>query len=138
MKPVVKYVTIGAREIGEALAFFDPALAALGHRRVWLNGDWAGYGPEGDEHGTILICAPFDGQPARAGNGIMIGLHAETPDQVDAFHAAALANGGACEGPPGFRAAYGEGYYLAYVRDPTGNKLSAFHRAEAHEAGDPP
>ena len=76
--------------------------------------------------------APFDGEAARAGNGIMIGLHADSPAQVDAFHAAALANGGVCEGPPGFRATYGEGYYLAYVRDPTGNKLSAFHRAEAH------
>lgn len=132
MKPVVSYITIGANEIGAALAFFDPVLAALGHRRVWLNGDWAGYGPEGDDHGTILICAPFDGQAARAGNGIMIGLHADRPAQVDAFHAAALAGGGSCEGPPGLRADYGEGYYLAYVRDPTGNKLSAFYRPDVH------
>lgn len=131
-RPVVSYLTIGANGIDQAVAFYDPVLGALGHRRAWLNGDWAGYGPEGDDHGTILICAPFDGQPARAGNGVMVGLHAESPAQVDAFHAAALAHGGTCEGPPGPRPDYGEGYYLAYVRDPTGNKLSAFYRPDAH------
>lgn len=57
---------------------------------------------------------------------IMVGLKARTPEQVDAFHAAAMAHGGECAGPPGPRPAYGEGYYLAYVRDPDGNKLSAF------------
>jgi catechol 2,3-dioxygenase-like lactoylglutathione lyase family enzyme len=135
MKTIVSYLTIGAVDINQATGFYDPVLGALGLRRAWLNGDWAGYGPEGDEHGVILICVPFDGEPARAGNGIMIGLHAESPAQVDAFHAAALASGGTCEGPPGPRADYGEGYYLAYVRDPTGNKLSAFYRPDAHQAG---
>jgi catechol 2,3-dioxygenase-like lactoylglutathione lyase family enzyme len=129
-RPVVSYLTIGAADIAQATAFYDAALGALGLRRAWLNDGWAGYGPEGDDHGTILICAPFNGEPARAGNGIMIGLHADSTAQVDAFHAAALANGGTCEGPPGPRTTYGEGFYLAYVRDPTGNKLSAFYRPE--------
>ena len=48
----------------------------------------------------------------------------------DLDQAVALATGGSCEGPPGPRASYGEGYYLAYVRDPTGNKLSAFFKAD--------
>ena len=56
----------------------------------------------------------------------MVGLHADTAEQVDAFYAAAMANGGTDEGPAGPRPQYGEGYYLAYVRDPTGNKLAAF------------
>lgn len=127
-KSTVSYITIGTDDIDAAVAFYDPVLAALGIRQVWRQGTWAGYGPEGDDHGTILLCAPQDEKPARAGNGIMIGLHADSPAQVDAFHAAALANGGTCEGPPGPRETYGEGYYLAYVRDPTGNKLSAFYR----------
>jgi catechol 2,3-dioxygenase-like lactoylglutathione lyase family enzyme len=129
-RPVVSYLTIGAGDISQATAFYDAALGALGLRRAWLNDGWAGYGPEGDDHGAILICAPFNGEPARAGNGIMIGLHADSTAQVDAFHAAALANGGTCEGLPGPRTTYGEGFYLAYVRDPTGNKLSAFYRSE--------
>jgi uncharacterized glyoxalase superfamily protein PhnB len=77
-----------------------------------------------------MICNPADGQPARAGNGIMVGLHANSEEQVQAFHAAALANGGTDEGAPGLRP-YGEGYYLAYVRDPVGNKLSAFYKPRA-------
>ncbi len=132
MTSPISYITIGAAEIETAMAFYDPVMAALGLTRVWRNGDWAGYGPQGDEHGVILLCAPFDGQPACPGNGMMIGLNADSPAQVDAFHAAALAGGGVCEGPPGLRPDYGEGHYLAYVRDPTGNKLSAFHRAGGH------
>lgn len=127
-KPMVSYITIGADDIDQATAFYDAVFGALGHRKVWQQGTWAGYGPEGDDHGVVLVCSPFDEQPARAGNGIMVGLHAASPAEVDAFHAAALANGGSCEGPPGPRETYGEGYYLAYVRDPTGNKLSAFYR----------
>ena len=134
MKRMVSYITIGANGIDRAVAFYDPVLATLLHRRVWLNGDWAGYGPEGDDHGTLLICAPFNGEAAKAGNGIMVGLHADSPAQVDAFHAAALAAGGTCEGPAGPRSDYGEGYYLAYVRDPDGNKLSAFYRPDDHPA----
>lgn len=122
---MISYITIGASDIDRAGAFYDAALAALGSARQWRQGDWIGYGPD-PEHATIMICPPQNGQPARAGNGIMVGLKAETPEQVDAFHAAALAHGGTCEGPPGPRPAYGEGYYLAYVRDPDGNKLSAF------------
>ena len=125
---LVSYVTIGTDDIDGAVTFYDAVLGALGARQVWRQGTWAGYGPEGDDHGTILLCAPQNEQAARAGNGIMIGLHADSPARVEAFHAAALANGGTCEGPPGPREAYGEGYYLAYVRDPTGNKLSAFYR----------
>ena len=84
-------------------------------------------GPDPD-HAKILICGPADSQLARAGNGVMVGLHAESPEHVDAFHAAAMANGGADQGAPGPRPDYGEGYYLAYVRDPTGNKLAAFFK----------
>jgi catechol 2,3-dioxygenase-like lactoylglutathione lyase family enzyme len=122
---MISYITIGASDPNRAGAFYDAVLGALGSQRLWRQGDWIGYGPDQD-HATVMICAPENGQPAKAGNGIMVGLKAQTPEQVDAFHAAALAQGGACAGAPGPRPAYGEGYYLAYVRDPDGNKLSAF------------
>lgn len=125
---MISYITIGASDIDRAGVFYDAALAALGGARQWRQGDWIGYGPD-PEHATIMICPPQNGQPAKAGNGVMVGLKAESPQQVDAFHAAALAHGGSCEGPPGPRPAYGEGYYLAYVRDPDGNKLSAFFKS---------
>jgi len=122
---MISYITIGASDLDRAGAFYDAVLGALGCPRLWRQGDWIGYGPD-EEHATVMICAPENGLPAKAGNGIMVGLKAETQEQVDAFYAAAMAQGGACAGPPGPRPAYGEGYYLAYVRDPDGNKLSAF------------
>lgn len=125
---MISYITIGASDLGRAGAFYDAALGALGSQRLWRQGDWIGYGPD-PEHATVMICAPENGEPAKAGNGIMIGLKADAPQQVDAFHAAALAHGGACAGPPGPRPAYGEGYYLAYARDPDGNKLAAFFKS---------
>lgn len=125
---MISYITIGASDSDRAQAFYDAVLGALGHSRLWRQEDWIGYGPD-PEHATILICSPENGLPAQAGNGIMVGLTASTQAQVDAFHAAALAHGGSCAGPPGPRPNYGEGYYLAYVRDPDGNKLSAFLKA---------
>lgn len=122
---MISYITIGASDIDRAGDFYDAVLGALGNQRLWRQGDWIGYGPD-PEHATVMICSPENGQPAKAGNGIMVGLKAETSEQVDAFYAAAMAKGGSCAGPPGPRPAYGEGYYLAYVRDPDGNKLSAF------------
>ena len=122
---MISYITIGASDLDRAGAFYDAVLGALGHQRLWRQGDWIGYGPD-PEHATVMICSPENGLPARAGNGVTVGLTAESKAQVDAFHAAALAHGGSCAGPPGPRPVYGEGYYLAYVRDPDGNKLSAF------------
>ena len=89
---MIRYVTIGANDLDRAQAFYDAIFAVLGQHRLWRQGDWIGYGPEGGE-AKVFICKPHDGQPARAGNGIMVGLLAETPAQVDAFHAAAMANG---------------------------------------------
>ena len=124
---MISYVTIGAADIDKAVAFYDPVMAALGHERTFLDGGWAGYAPKGEpDKSTVMICTPQNGQPAKAGNGIMVGLQADTPEQVDAFYAAAMANGGTDEGAAGPRPQYGATYYLAYLRDPTGNKLSAF------------
>ena len=123
---MISYVTIGARNIEEAVGFYDAVLAALGHERTFLQDGWAGYAPKGQpDKASVLICTPVNGEPARGGNGMMVGLTAETPAQVDAFHAAAMANGGLDEGAAGPRPQYGPNLYLAYVRDPTGNKLSA-------------
>jgi catechol 2,3-dioxygenase-like lactoylglutathione lyase family enzyme len=125
---MISYVTIGVEDLDQSVAFYDPVLAALGHARTFKEGGWAGYAPGGQaDKAMIFLCKPFDGAAARAGNGIMIGLVADSHEQVDAFHAAALANGGTDEGAPGARPA-GSSQYLAYVRDPVGNKLSAMSR----------
>lgn len=126
---MISYVTIGADDLDAAVSFYDPVLAALGCRRTFMEGGWAGYAGE-DGGPQVMLCKPQDGQAARAGNGIMVGFKADSEDQVRAFHAAALAAGGKDEGEPGPRP-YGEGYFLAYVRDPVGNKLSAFYKPKA-------
>ncbi|MFN3970826.1 MAG: hypothetical protein ACK4L4_05550 [Gemmobacter sp.] len=73
----------------------------------------------------LWVTRPFDGGPARAGNGAMVAFAAPGRAAVEAFHAAALAQGGADEGAPGLRPQYGAGFYAAYVRDPDGNKVAA-------------
>ncbi len=77
---------------------------------------------------TIWVCSPFDGQAATAGNGVTFGLKAASLAEVRAFHAAGLAHGGTDEGQPGPRPQYGPDLYLAYLRDPTGNKLAAVYK----------
>jgi catechol 2,3-dioxygenase-like lactoylglutathione lyase family enzyme len=122
---MIDYITIGVVDTAHAKTFYDAVLATIGWKPFADYGAYIGYGLDGVDDGqTIWICKPYDGQPARAGNGIMIGFHADTKDQVHAFHAAAMAADGSDEGAPGSRPDYGPNWYAAYLRDPTGNKLS--------------
>src|SRR5512139_2294070 len=130
------YVCLGTNDLARAARFYDATLGALGLSRCDRSdeGDWDGWLGWGTyrEHGAIEIalwlCEPFDGEPASAGNGTMVALRATSWRQVDAFHAAALANGGTSEGQPGLRLQYNPDFYAAYVRDPDGNKLAAVCR----------
>jgi catechol 2,3-dioxygenase-like lactoylglutathione lyase family enzyme len=122
----IGYVTIGAQDVDAALPFFDATLGAIGYERSAPFEGWSFYGPKGGEP-CLGICQPYDKQPARAGNGIMVAFKAETQAQVQASHAAALAAGGSDEGEPGFRPADAtSGFYAAYFRDPVGNKYCVF------------
>lgn len=95
----------------------------------WQALGWRGWGIyEGATELALWLCPPFDGQAASAGNGTMVALDASDWEQVDRFHAAALAHGGASEGAPGLRPQYHADFYAAYVRDPDGNKLAAVCR----------
>ena len=79
--------------------------------------------------GTFGITTPINGEPATFANGGTIGFTALSVEQADAFHAAGVANGGtACEDAPGLREGPGGALYLAYLRDPDGNKICALHR----------
>ncbi len=121
-------VTIAALDLDQAPALDDAVFEAIRRERKAFDGGWAYYGPK-DGEGNVGICKPHDGQPARAGNGIMIAFIAPSPEAVKAAHAAALANGGTDEGAPGFRPPDGTSFYGAYARDPTGNKFCVFHAA---------
>ena len=123
---MIGYVTIGASDVEAALPFYDGVFGAIGGERKSYEGGWAFYGLKGGE-GNVGVCKPFDGQPARGGNGIMIAFAAPSQDAVRAAHAAGLANGGSDEGAPGVRPPDGKAFYGGYLRDPTGNKICVFH-----------
>jgi len=119
------HVTIGADDIALAKKFYDATLAVVGAQEGTLD-------PKGrlfyiHDDGVLLVTKPIDGAPASCGNGSTIGFKMATPEMVKAWHDAGVAAGGtSIEDPPGERE--GSGMFLAYLRDPSGNKLCGLHR----------
>ncbi|MFB0612807.1 VOC family protein [Aurantiacibacter poecillastricola] len=117
------HIVVGTNDPAASAAFYDATFAALG-----IAGNRAGdasyYGSY--ETGFLSVNRPRDGQPATFANGGTIGLAAASQSEVDAWHAAGLANGGSDEGAPGRRDMGENKLYGAYLRDPVGNKLAAF------------
>jgi catechol 2,3-dioxygenase-like lactoylglutathione lyase family enzyme len=122
---MLSHIHIGVTDFQRAFAFYSRLMEALGCTLKFCEAEkpWAGWQPRTAPRPLFLIGHPFDGKPAVAGNGHMIALLADSRDVVDMCHAAAIANGAQCEGPPGLRPHYHANYYGAYFRDPDGNKL---------------
>lgn len=115
------HVTFGTNDLDRAKRFYDAIMAEYGGKRAFERDRSCGWSfPEGGT--TIGVTLPFDGKAATFGNGTMLAVMAKDEDQVRRVHAAALANGGSCEGPPGLRP---HGFYAAYFRDPDGNKMNS-------------
>jgi catechol 2,3-dioxygenase-like lactoylglutathione lyase family enzyme len=119
---MIGYATLGTNDLPRAAAYYDALFALLGAKRLWDSPSGIGWGVSMAAP-SLALMKPFNGQPASVGNGTMIGLIMQTPAQVDAFYAKALALGGTDEGPAGPR---GTGFYVGYFRDLDGNKLCAF------------
>lgn len=120
------HVMVGSSDLERSKKFYDAVLGALGvkpgfvdrHRVFWRS-----------PTGTFGVTIPINGQPCTFANGGTIGFACETTQQVDAWHAAGLANGGTpIEDPPGVREGPTMKLYLAYLRDPDGNKICAMKR----------
>lgn len=124
---MIAYSTLGVNDMDRAVAFYDAVFAPLGARRDTTSPTWTGYRRPGDR-AIFFLTRPWDRAAATSGNGTMLAFLAPDRAAVDAFHAAAMANGGADEGPPGVREGMNPVFYAAYVRDPDGNKLCAFVR----------
>jgi catechol 2,3-dioxygenase-like lactoylglutathione lyase family enzyme len=118
---------VGANDLEASKKFYDATFEAIGGKAGFAD-------PKGriiymHNGGMFLVTKPIDGQPATAGNGSTIGFAMDSPEQADAWHRAGLENGGtAIEDPPGVREGGGMSLYLAYLRDPAGNKLCALYR----------
>jgi catechol 2,3-dioxygenase-like lactoylglutathione lyase family enzyme len=120
------HVMVGTTDVERSRRFYDAVLGTLGiaagfvdrHRIFWRS--------PGGSFGASL---PINGEAQTIGNGSTVGFACNSPEQVDAWHAAGLRNGGTtCEDPPGIREGSVGKLYLAYLRDPDGNKLCAMHR----------
>lgn len=123
------HLTLGTNDVPAAKTFYDALFTAAGGApgHAAPDGSRVVYNHKG---GLLIVTRPVNGEEACHGNGVTIGLHMDSPAQVDAWHAAGLAHGGtAAEDPPGERKMGAVTMYLAYLRDPTGNKLCAVYRA---------
>ena len=120
------HVMLGAKNLQESKKFYDAVLGALGYSPGTEDGKGRCFYMT--EAGVFAISEPINGDPASFGNGSTLGFSAKSPAEADAWHAAGVANGGTtCEDPPGVRTTNHGDTYLAYLRDPTGNKICVVH-----------
>jgi catechol 2,3-dioxygenase-like lactoylglutathione lyase family enzyme len=128
------HVMVGSSDIERSKRFYDAVLGLLGAGEPLRNTAKTGqlrlfYRHDGQ---TFSVSQPINGQPASFANGGTIGFKCDSPEQVHAFHETAVAQGGrSIEQPPGWRDGQLGALYLAYVRDPDGNKLCALHRPKS-------
>jgi len=121
------HIMIGANDVATSKVFYDAILSELGHKPGVI--DEKGRCFYFTDTGILALTKPINDEPAGHGNGSTIGFAASSPEQADAWHKAGLANGGvACEDAPGVREGSIGKLYLAYLRDPSGNKICALHR----------
>jgi catechol 2,3-dioxygenase-like lactoylglutathione lyase family enzyme len=118
---------VGTNDIEKSKKFYDAVLATIGLQPGFTD-------PKGrvfyrSKTGVFALTKPIDGKSACHANGGTIGFACDSPEKAQAWHAAGLAHGGtACEDPPGWREGPAGKLYLAYLRDPDGNKICALHR----------
>jgi catechol 2,3-dioxygenase-like lactoylglutathione lyase family enzyme len=127
---MIDHVSIAVRDLDRAARFYQAVLGAIGYEKLVVRPRTVGFGKTYPEFWLNLraTMAPVD-----AVSGGHAALRVRTSELVDAFHAAALAAGGASDGVPGLRPQHGEGYYAAFIRDPDGNRIEAVTFLKAQE-----
>ncbi|HYC55182.1 MAG TPA: VOC family protein [Candidatus Binatia bacterium] len=121
------HIMVGSNDIDASRKFYDALLGTLGVPAAVT--DEKGRLFYLSPTGVFAVTTPINGEPATPANGGTVGFLVNDPAGVDAWHAAGVANGGTtCEDPPGVREGGMGRMYLAYLRDPSGNKLCALHR----------
>ncbi len=119
---MIDHVSIAVRDLDAAVRFYEAVLARIGYAKLEVRPKTAAFGKRYSELWLNHRPEMFAVQPD---SGTHLCLRAPTPAAVDAFHAMALAAGGASDGAPGLRPHHGQGYYAAFIRDPDGNRIEA-------------
>jgi len=124
------HVFVGSNDLDRSKKFYDALLGAVGAKPGFM--DAKGRLIYAHNGGMLMVTKPIDGEPATPANGGTIGFAMGSPAEADAWHAAGVAAGGtSIEDAPGVRKGEFGDLYLAYLRDPEGNKLCALHRVAA-------
>jgi len=119
------HVMVGSNNLGRSKQFYDALFGKEGRT------DDKGRLSYGRKGAVFMVSNPIDGEQATNGNGSTIGFLFDSPEEVDAWHEAGVAAGGtSIEDPPGIRGNAVGTLYLAYLRDPDGNKLCGLHRPQ--------
>ncbi|WP_282800102.1 VOC family protein [Bombella apis] len=123
----LSHIVVGSNDLEKAKAFYDALFGVMGADFCPQdNPDRIVYQKDGQ---IFIITRPINGEAATAANGGTVGLGLSSPEDVRRWHEAGIRAGGtAVENPPGERVVMGMKLYLAYLRDPDGNKLCAFNK----------
>jgi len=119
---MIDHVSVPVVDLDRAARFYEAVLATLGYAKRETRPATVAFGRHYSEFWLNL--RP-DLRPQPDGSGAHVALRAASREMVDAFHAAALANGGASDGAPGLRPQHGDGYYASFIRDADGNRVEA-------------
>lgn len=119
---MIGYVTLGTNDLQKGAKFYDALFAEMGANRFMEEDSFIAWAITPDQP-SVALSKPFNGEAATVGNGVMVALNADSPEQVDALYAKAMELGATDEGAPGPR---GDGFYAGYFRDLDGNKLNFF------------
>ena len=124
------HIMVGSNDITRSKKFYDALFVAMGAKPGVE--DARGRLVYTHNGGRFMVSKPIDGKPAIAANGGTIGFTMSDAQKAEAWHSAGVANGGrSIEDPPGVRQGATGRIYLAYLRDPDGNKLCALYRMPA-------
>jgi catechol 2,3-dioxygenase-like lactoylglutathione lyase family enzyme len=127
---MIDHVSVAVRDLDQSARFYQAVLGAIGYEQLETRPHTVGFGKKYPEFWINLRATMAT---VADDSGAHVGLRVRATELVDAFHAAALAAGGSCDGAPGLRPQHGEGYYAAFIRDPDGNRIEAvtFLKADA-------
>ena len=119
------HVMVGSNDTERSRRFYD---ALFGKEGMQDDKGRLAYRNKG---AVFMVTRPIDGQPACCANGGTVGFNFDSPKEVDEWHRRGVEAGGtSIEDPPGYRELPFGKLYLAYLRDPDGNKLCGLHRPE--------